>query len=148
MKIKILPPTYFFLFLIFLIVSNIIFPNRHIIPPRYRYIGIILIISGVILNLWADVLFKKSKTTVKPDEMPEALIVSGPFKISRHPMYLGMTVILLGLAVFLNSIMVFIFPIAFAILMEKKFVPFEENNLEIAFGDKYLGYKQKVRQWI
>jgi protein-S-isoprenylcysteine O-methyltransferase Ste14 len=148
MKREILPPTYFFLFLVFLIVSHIIFPNRGIIPPRYRYIGIILIICGVILNIWADALFKRSKTTVKPNEMPDDLIVSGPFKISRHPMYLGMTIILLGLAVLLNSITAFIFPIAFVILMEKKFVSLEEKYLEMAFRDKYLGYKQKVRRWI
>jgi protein-S-isoprenylcysteine O-methyltransferase Ste14 len=148
MKRKILPPTYFFLFLVFLTGTSIICPIRHIIPPRYIYTGIILIICGVILNLWADALLKKSKTTVKPDEMPADLIVSGPFKISRHPMYLGMTIILLGLAVLLNSISAFIFPIAFVVLMEKKFVTFEEKNLEMAFRDKYLGYKQKVRRWI
>lgn len=96
----------------------------------------------------ADSLFKKNRTTVKPQEMPSKLLVSGPFRISRHPMYIGMAAILLGEAVFLGSLIAFVFPLIFVMLMELFFIPKEEENLECAFGREYVDYKRRVRRWI
>ena len=100
------------------------------------------------MNIWSDQLFKKSKTTVKPHEIPTILELSGPFRISRHPMYLGMVAILLGIAILLGSLVTSIFPIFFIILMEILFIPTEERNLKKIFGKEYLDYKKKVRRWI
>jgi len=107
-----------------------------------------LIVFGGAINFLTDSIFKKEKTTVRPFEKPAVLIVSGPFHFSRHPMYLGMAAILFGVAVLLGSLTLFIFPIIFAILMQALFIPTEEKNLEITFGQKYLDYKKKVRCWI
>ena len=103
---------------------------------------------GIILNIWSDLLFKKKKTTVKPHKTPSLLVISGPFRISRHPMYLGMVAILLGTAILHGTLITFLFPIIFIILMEIVFISTEEKNLEKAFGEKYLNYKKKVRRWI
>ena len=148
MKNKILPPTYFLIFLGLIIGSHFIFPITKIIPSPYNWLGIVLIVFGGVINLWTDNIFKKEKTTVKPYEKPSVLIVSGPFRFGRHPMYLGMAAILFGVAVLLESLMSFIFPIIFVILMQILFIPTEEKNLEIAFGQRYLDYKKKVRRWI
>ena len=148
MKNKILPPRYFIIFLLLTIGLHFILPIKKIIYIPYTYLGIILIIFGIVLNIWADALFKKIKTTVNPHEKPTSLETSGPFRISRHPMYLGMVAVLLGTAVFLGSLITFLFPIIFIILMEILFMPIEEKNLEKAFGTKYLDYKKKVRRWI
>jgi protein-S-isoprenylcysteine O-methyltransferase Ste14 len=145
---KILPPIYFFLFLFLAIGLHFIFPVKKIIQAPYTYSGIALIVFGVVLNIWSDALFKKKKTTIKPFEDPTKLEVSGPFAISRNPMYLGMAIILLGTSVFLGSLIAFIFPIGFIIVMSVIFIPFEEQNLEKIFGKEYLDYKQKVRCWI
>jgi len=114
----------------------------------YHYISIVFIGIGVVLNLWTDSLFKKHKTTVKPYENPTHLEIPGPFCISRHPMYLGMVSILLGIAIALGSLITLVVPILFVIVMEAMFIPFEERNLEQAFGKEYLDYKKKVRRWI
>ena len=148
MKKKILPPIYFYLFLLLAIVLHFIFPVKKIVRPPYIYSGIALIVLGVVLNIWSDALFKKKKTTIKPFEGPTKLEVSGPFAISRHPMYLGMAIILLGTSVVLGSLIAFIFPISFVIVMNVIFIPLEERNLEKIFGKEYLDYKQKVRRWI
>lgn len=145
---KILPPTYFFVLLLLSIGFHFIFPVMKIIQSPYTYFGIILIVFGTVINIWADSLFKKNKTTVKPHEKPTSFEATGPFRISRHPMYLGMAAILLGLAIFLGSLITFIFPVFFIILMEIMFIPFEEKNLEKAFRKDYLNYKEKVRRWI
>jgi len=144
---KILPPKYFIIFLILSIVLHFIFPIKKVIFPPYTYFGFLFIIFGIILNMWTDSLFSKKKTTVKPFEDPSEFITSGPFKISRHPMYLGMTSILLGTAILHGTLITFIFPIIFVVLMEILFIPYEEKNLEKVFGNKYIKYKKQVRRW-
>jgi protein-S-isoprenylcysteine O-methyltransferase Ste14 len=105
-------------------------------------------VFGILLNIWADALFKKSNTTVKPYEDPSELEVSGPFRISRNPMYVGMAAILLGTAVVLGTLAAFMFPIAYVIFTDFMFIRFEEKNLERIFGNGYIEYKRKVRRWI
>ncbi len=148
MKNQIFPPTYFIALLVVSILFNLSFPTEKIIFPPYNYLGFILIILGGIINIWADMLFKKGKTTVKLNQKPSSLITLGPFALSRHPMYLGMTGILIGIAIIQATLISFIFPIIFVILMEIKFIKTEEKNLEEAFGEKYKEYKKKVRKWI
>ena len=63
-------------------------------------------------------------------------------------MYLGMLSILLGSSVLAGSLIAFIFPLLYIILMEILFIPMEEENLEKAFSNVYLEYKRKVRRWI
>jgi len=148
MKLKIMPPTYFILFLVFSTLLHFIFPIKKIIWPPYTYFGCLLIVIGIILNIWADNIVKKVKTSTKPYKIPSKLVIKGPFKISRHPMYLGMTSILFGVAFLYGTLITFIFPILFLILIEILFVPTEEKNMEKNFGKKYLEYKKKVRRWI
>ena len=129
MKSKIMPPTYFIILLLFSIGLHYFFPLKKVIHSPYSYIGIIFIIFGITLNLWTDTLFKKNKTTVKPYENPISLINSGPFSISRHPMYLGMGAILLGIIFILGSVITFVFLVLYIIIAEIFFIPFEEKNL-------------------
>jgi protein-S-isoprenylcysteine O-methyltransferase Ste14 len=103
---------------------------------------------GGVLNIWADHLFKRDETTVKPYKRPTVLEDSGPFRISRHPMYLGMTSILVGAAILLGTIITFITPLLFILLVEILFLRDEEKNLEEAFGDEFLDYKMRVGRWI
>jgi len=148
MKKKILPPTYFWIILLISITIYFIFKNEKIIPFPYNLIGIIFIIFGITINIITDNIFKKGETTVKPHEKPSSLIISGPFKISRHPMYLGMTSILIGASIILETLISFIFPIIFIIIINKKFIPLEEKNLTDIFKQEYIDYKNKVRKWI
>lgn len=148
MKFRILPPKLFWIFVIHIIVLHFVSPGKKIIESPYHYSGIILIIFGLVLTLWPDRLFKKDKTTVLPYENPTQLVTKGPFLVSRNPMYLGMSMKLLGLSVFLGSLLTFVFPISFIIIMDVFFIRFEEQNLERIFGESYLDYKQKVRRWL
>ena len=109
------PPGYLLIYLILAINLHLLFPIKNIIGT-YRILGVGFIVFGLLINLWADNLFKKEKTTVKPNEPPSKLITEGPFCFSRHPMYLGMVIILFGVFILLGSMVTIIFPIIFITL--------------------------------
>ena len=126
---KLLPPTYFFIFSLLTIGLHFILPLMQLIYAPYRFIGILLLGIGIWLNMWADGLFKKKNTTVKPFEKSSALILEGPFRFSRHPMYLGMVIALLGVAIILGSLITFLAPIAFFLTMYMVFIRYEEKAI-------------------
>jgi len=148
MKNKIQPPTYFLIGAVAAGVLHFVWPVAQFIDSPWRWLGVALVVLGGAINIWADQLFAKHGTTVKAHEKPAYLIVFGPFRASRHPMYLGMAIILLGIAVSSGTVGAFIPAIAFVFIMEKLFIPIEEQNLLETFGQKYLNYKQKTRRWL
>jgi len=142
------PVTDFVLLLLGSITLHFILPTTRVIPSPHYFFGSVFIIFGIILNYWADTQFKKNQTTIQPHEIPNVLVTSDAFRISRNPMYLGMSSILLGIAIFFGTLIAFIFPLTFIIYIERFIIPIEEKNLEQKFGKKYLEYKKKVRRWV
>jgi len=147
-KRKLEPPTYFLICLILGIGLHFVLPVKQLIHFPYKYIGILLMGIGIWLNIWADGLFKRKNTTVKPYEKSSVLVSEGPFRFSRHPMYLGMVIGLVGVAIILGSLIVFLAPIVFFVTMHTIFVQLEEKALEETFGQEYLDYKKRVRCWL
>lgn len=145
---KILPTAYLLFFLLTATVFHFLFPSPQIVAPPYHYLGVFLVLAGIWLNIWADRLFKKKKTAVKPLEKPSALIIEGPFRFSRHPMYLGFVLTMVGVAVLLGSAVAFLAPMAMLMTLETIFIPYEERTLEEIFGQKYSDYKKRVRRWL
>jgi protein-S-isoprenylcysteine O-methyltransferase Ste14 len=144
----IMPTTYFVALLVFSITLHFAYPIAKLLYPPATYAGYLFIVFGVALNLWIDALFKRHETTVKPYLEPSTLIVSGPFALSRHPMYLGMASVLLGTAVIHGTVVSFVFPAAYMALMELLFIPYEEESCSKAFGDAYHEYRGRVRRWL
>ena len=143
-----LPPTYFLIRLLLAIALHFVLPLTKLINPPYSYAGVLLIGIGIWLNIWADCLFKVKNTTVKPFEKTTYFIQEGPFRFSRHPMYLGMVIILVGVAILLGSVSPFICPLSFFITISIFFIPQEEKTLEKTFGQDFINYKRRVRCWI
>jgi protein-S-isoprenylcysteine O-methyltransferase Ste14 len=144
----ILPPTYLVVFIIAIIALHFLFPIITLIYFPWNLIGIIPLLFGIVLNLVADQVFKDVDTTVKPNEEPKNLINDGVYLISRHPMYLGMALILLGISTLLGTLTPFVVVATFAVIMETVFIRAEEQMMEETFGIEYVEYKKKVRRWI
>jgi protein-S-isoprenylcysteine O-methyltransferase Ste14 len=68
--------------------------------------------------------------------------------MSRNPMYLGMVLILTGIALLLRSLSPFLVILPFAILLERSFIRVEEGMLARKFGPKWEAYKAKTRRWL
>lgn len=145
---KILPPAYFFISLILSALLHYTFPINQLINYPVNLLGFLFFLLGGILNIWADQLLKKQSTTVKPNEIPTALIKTGAYKISRNPMYLGMSLLLFGAGFILGSITSFAGAILFILSMEIRFIPMEEKLMQEQFGKDFDNYKKKVNRWL
>jgi protein-S-isoprenylcysteine O-methyltransferase Ste14 len=146
-KRKPLPPTYFNSSIFLIILVHFIWPGKLIIHFPWNLLGIIPVFIGAVLNLLADRAFKINNTTVKPFEESSFLITTGVFKISRHPMYLGMVLVLIGISIFLGSVTPYIVVVLFIILIQTLFITVEERMLAETFGDAWLEYKKNTRCW-
>ena len=145
---KIYPPTYFNLSWFIMIMLHFFYPIFVLYTGLWKLIGVLPIIFGGYLNLAADKLMKVYSTTVKPGKESETLIENGVFKFSRNPMYLGMAMILIGIAIILGSLSPFIVVIIFVYLIKNFFIKVEESMLEKKFEKKWINYKNNTRRWI
>jgi protein-S-isoprenylcysteine O-methyltransferase Ste14 len=145
---QILPPTYLLIALLIILVLHFVFPGMKLIHLPWNLFGLIPLIIGIALNLFADNALHRAGTTVKPFQESTTLLTDGVYRISRHPMYLGFILILIGVVVLLGSLMPWVIIPIFAVLMEVVFIRVEEHMLEEKFGAGWLVYKKKVRRWI
>ena len=104
--------------------------------------------AGFVLMLSARRLFKRAGTAIKPYDQPSKLVVDGPYQLSRNPMYLGVTLILLGIAFWVGTYPFYLVSGVFCFTMNFVFIPNEEKILESTFGNDYLSYKSRTRRWI
>ena len=144
---KILPPHVAIGSLIVVIVLHYLSPTPLISKP-FNLLGILFFAAGLAILFWSFGLFKKKDTPILPGQKPSALVIEGPYRFTRNPMYLGVTTALLGIAIYLGDILAFLSPIVFFIFVSIRFIPREEKLMEKLFGKKYLNYKKQVRRWI
>ncbi len=145
---KILPPVYFLAAVLLMVGLNYFVPVQTILNAPITYLGVGMIAFGLFIVMWPAVTFGKAGTPIKPFEGSTHLVTNGMYRITRNPMYLGMVVVLLGIAVLFGNASPFLIAPMFGWLIQTKFVKFEEALLEKTFGDEYLRYKQKVRRWL
>lgn len=143
-----MPPTYFLGLLILEILAAFLFPVGTIGSVPLAFAGVLLILFGIIMNLWSSSLFSRRKTAISPLGTPTSLVVDGPFRISRNPIYLGMLAILAGAAVLSGTLSTFLFPAVFFLIVATTFIPMEEKKMVSIFGNEYLAYESRVRRWI
>ncbi|MGC1586329.1 MAG: methyltransferase family protein [Rhodomicrobium sp.] len=148
MMTKLLPPTYFFAAIVLALAAHFLFPLAAIIPFRWRFAAAVPIAAGVALNLIADRQFKQLGTEVKPFKRSSALVTDGVFKWSRNPMYLGVVLIVCGIAWLEGSLSPWIAAACLALLLDRLFIAREERMLEETFGAAYIRYTLSVRRWL
>ena len=113
-----------------------------------RGVAVLLGAIGMLLCIWSIGLFRRSKTSLVPVKPSAALVLSGPYQLTRNPMYLGLLCLYLAAAFWLNLIWALLLaPIVIAIV-QRMVIEKEERYLERHFGEAYRQYKAQVRRWI
>ncbi len=115
------------------------------IPP----LGAALVALGFIPPVWAITLFRRAGTEIQPTSPTNsALVTTGPYAFTRNPMYLGMTVIATGVAVWVGAWPMFAAPIALFATANWAHIPFEEAKMRRQFGAAFDAYAGRVRRWV
>lgn len=113
-----------------------------------RIFGVAVALAGVCLIAWSAVWFWRKKTTIEPHHTPGTLIVEGPYRISRNPIYLGLVLILTGEVLWLGALSPVALPPIFLVILTERFVKPEEAALQAAFGRAAQDYLSATRRWI
>jgi protein-S-isoprenylcysteine O-methyltransferase Ste14 len=111
-------------------------------------IGIVLVVVSVPIMPPVLIRFKREKTTFDVRKNSTTLIIDGPYKYSRNPTYISLTLFYLGLGIFFNNVWVLVFVFPILLIMNFWVVQSEERHLEEVFSDEYLLYKSQVRRWL
>jgi protein-S-isoprenylcysteine O-methyltransferase Ste14 len=147
-NVKIIPPLVYLAGVVIGIVISIWIPTK-IAPNSLAWmLGGILIVCGAVLTGSAILKFKGVGTTVRPDRAASTLVIVGPYRITRNPMYLGLALVYVGIALADQSVWALILlPVVLTIIQRRAIEP-EEAFLERRFGANYIRYKENVRRWI
>jgi protein-S-isoprenylcysteine O-methyltransferase Ste14 len=142
-----IPPLWFLLGIILTGTAYFALPSLNVIPLGFNFTGIVLIVPGILLNLAAAEAFRK-KATPHDFHKPQKIVDEGVMELSRNPMYLGMILILLGVAVCFGNIAGFVVPVLFFFGAEFFFIPSEDKMMKNIFGQAWIDYKGRVRKWL
>jgi protein-S-isoprenylcysteine O-methyltransferase Ste14 len=143
-----LPPAYFALAIVSAALAHFFLPTWQMLGFPWRFAGLLLVGVGAVLAVLAAQAFKRHQTSIRPFERPAALITGGVYRLSRNPIYLGMTVMLLGIAVFLGSAGALATVPALLVVLDRRFVTNEERMLARVFGARFDTYRRRVRRWV
>lgn len=131
------------------LVSRLV-PGFNFVFPGREFLALILAIAGAMIILLGVASFRRAKTTINPmkPELSSALVISGIYKLSRNPMYLGFLLVLASWAVFLSNALAFVFVPAFIFYMNRFQIEPEEKALAAKFNQEFVDYKSRVRRWL
>jgi protein-S-isoprenylcysteine O-methyltransferase Ste14 len=116
---------------------------------RSLVLAIVLAIAGAGLGVWGERTFHVAGTEVMPvSATNKKVVTTGPFRFTRNPMYSGLILIALGIAVYVGTLPFFAVPVLVFLLCHFVFVPFEEAKMQRQHGDLYTDYIHRVRRWI
>jgi protein-S-isoprenylcysteine O-methyltransferase Ste14 len=146
--LQIKPPTYLLIALILMLGMHFSLPITKLILSPWNLLGLLPLTVGIVINLIADQTFHKANTTVSPFEAPSALVMQGPYRFTRNPMYLGFVLILLGVAALLGSLSPYVIVLGYGLLVDRMFIPMEEQYLAAGFGVKWETYKIHTKRWL
>jgi protein-S-isoprenylcysteine O-methyltransferase Ste14 len=147
--VKLPPPVWAFAYLLIAaLISNLAgWPGTSIL--RIVPLAVVLIILGVVSSVSAALLFRREGTDLNPiSETNAKLVVSGPFRFTRNPMYLGLVLFTLGIAFWVGAWPMFLAPAATFVTANWVHIPFEEAKMRRQFSDAFDAYCAKVRRWI
>jgi protein-S-isoprenylcysteine O-methyltransferase Ste14 len=138
---------------IFALVAGVAVDRLH--PLRFvpasvpgAWIGGAIFAIAFALAIWAIVTIRKAGTQVETYKPTTTIVVDGPYRFTRNPIYLGMVLGQIGVAVAFDSLWILATLVLFYLVIRYGVIAREEAYLEHKFGDVYLGYKSRVRRWL
>ena len=112
------------------------------------WLGALVFGLALALFAWAIVTMTRAGSNVPTNRPTTTIVESGPYRFTRNPIYLGMFLGLIGLAIAFDTLWLLIMLVPFALVIRYGVVAREEAYLERKFGDVYRAYRSRVRRWL
>jgi protein-S-isoprenylcysteine O-methyltransferase Ste14 len=116
--------------------------------PATLWAGVALLLAGIALGLWGSVSLRRAGTNILPSQPTTAIVASGPFRFSRNPLYVGLSLDLIGLSLIVNSLWGFVVLVPVLAVMHFGVILREERYLGAKFGESYRQYCSAVRRYV
>ncbi|QLP98216.1 MAG: isoprenylcysteine carboxylmethyltransferase family protein [Rhodoblastus sp.] len=123
-------------------------PAQLTLPAGMRWAGWALVALAAAIAGAAEISFLRAGTATLPTSPTTAIVETGIFRFSRNPMYLAMTLALIGLGVALSQPWFWAAALIAARLVTRFAIEREEAYLTRKFGAAYLAYSARVRRWL
>ena len=119
------------------------------LPHRVaRVLGWPLVGGAMALATWFVRTMRGADTTLDVDKPVSSLVQDGPFRYSRNPGYLSLTMLYAGIAILRNALWAILLLPLLVVVTKRELIEREERYLERTFGEEYLAYKRRVRRWV
>jgi len=142
------PPLVFLCSILMGVTLDFVFPLPFLPRPLSMPFGIAIILVAVVLFSWSLRQLRAAGTPVRGNQPTTVIVRTGPYHLSRNPIYLAFSLLQLGIAMWVNSLWVLAKLGPAVGLMSWIVIPREEHYLERKFGAAYLEYKARVRRWV
>ena len=147
--VRLPPPLWLLIYLIAAAVASALYRWKSILDLTVIPLGVLLIAAGAGSAFSASTLFRRLGTEIQPtSETNKVLVVTGPYRFTRNPMYLGLTLFSLGIAFCVGALPMFAVPILVFATTNGVHIPFEEAKMRRQFGSTYDDYVRRTRRWI
>lgn len=149
MRNLLLPPIVWLVAIAAMLALHAYFPLLHAEPTPWRTgIGLLGLGLAMVLTIWHKRLFRARKTNVNTFGKPDRLVDEGLYRHIRNPMYLGFLLALAALAFVMGALSPWLIVLAFYLLTDRWYIPFEEQAMRECFGEQYDQYISRTRRWI
>lgn len=142
------PPVWLLLHLAAAVALDRWLPLARLIPPPWTRLGLVPGLCGAAIVLWCVILFRRRGTPILPFTESTALVLVGPYRFSRNPIYVGLTLLLVCAALSMGSASPWIAVASFWLILRQRFVLREEALLRARFGAPYDSFCDRVRRWL
>ena len=112
------------------------------------WIGAVIFVLAIALGVSAVITMTKAGSNVPTNRPSTTIVTRGPYRVTRNPIYLGMFLGQVGLAIAFNSLWLLVTLVPFVLVIRNGVVAREEAYLTRRFGDVYSGYCSHVRRWL
>ena len=111
-------------------------------------LGVGLLMIGIFLAVWGLLTFRRAGTAIIPHHSASQLVVSGPYRFTRNPMYTGLTIQYIGVSALLGTAWPLLLLPVVLLIVFRFVIQREERYLRDAFGTEYAEWCVRVRRWL
>jgi protein-S-isoprenylcysteine O-methyltransferase Ste14 len=116
--------------------------------PPPKWIGGVVALASAVLAKWGETVMRRAGTNIKPSQPTTAIVQTGPFRFSRNPLYISLTLFYLGVCLMFNALWPLLLLPPLLVVVQRGIIYREERYLEAKFGEEYRDYRRRVRRWL